>query len=62
MVGTDLHAELASRGEQVAALSHSDLDITDSRAVNARVEELERVREGLEAADLDLSQEHAARC
>lgn len=39
MVGTDLHAELASRGEHVAALSHSDLDITDSRAVNACVEE-----------------------
>src|SRR5687768_15230420 len=39
MVGTDLHAELASRGEQAAALSHSDLDITDSRAVNACVAE-----------------------
>lgn len=39
MVGTDLHAELVSRGEQVAALSHSELDITDSRAVNACVEE-----------------------
>jgi dTDP-4-dehydrorhamnose reductase len=37
MVGTDLAAELASRGEQVAALSRTDLDITDSRAVNACV-------------------------
>jgi len=39
MAGTDLHAELADRGEQVTALSHTDLDITDSRAVNARVAE-----------------------
>ncbi|HYR27973.1 MAG TPA: sugar nucleotide-binding protein, partial [Thermoanaerobaculia bacterium] len=37
MVGTDLHNELVSRGETVAALSRTDLDITDSRAVNARV-------------------------
>ena len=37
MVGRDLTAELTSRGEQVAALSHQDLDITDSRAVNACV-------------------------
>jgi dTDP-4-dehydrorhamnose reductase len=40
MVGTDLHTELVSRGEQVAALSRTDLDITDQRAVNARVDEL----------------------
>jgi len=40
MVGTDLHNELVSRGETVAALSRTDLDITDSRAVNARVDEL----------------------
>ena len=39
MVGTDLHTELASRGERVAVLSHADLDITDSRAVNACVAE-----------------------
>jgi dTDP-4-dehydrorhamnose reductase len=39
MAGTDLHAELANRGEQVTALSRTDLDITDSRAVNACVEE-----------------------
>lgn len=39
MVGTDLCAELANRGEQVAALTRSDLDITDSRAVNACVAE-----------------------
>ena len=38
MVGTDLHAELAGRGEEVAALSRTDLDITDSRAVNAAAE------------------------
>jgi dTDP-4-dehydrorhamnose reductase len=35
MLGTDLQAELAGRGEQVVALSRSDLDITDSRLVNA---------------------------
>ncbi len=35
MVGTDLCNELRSRGEDVVALSHTDLDITDSRAVNA---------------------------
>lgn len=39
MAGTDLHAELANRGEQVTALSRTDLDITDSRAVNACIEE-----------------------
>jgi dTDP-4-dehydrorhamnose reductase len=39
MVGTDLRDELASRGEQVAALSRTDLDITDSRAVAACVGE-----------------------
>ena len=39
MAGTDLHAELVNRGEQVTALSRTDLDITDSRAVNACVEE-----------------------
>lgn len=37
MVGTDLCNELRSRGEDVVALSHADLDITDSRAVNACV-------------------------
>lgn len=37
MVGTDLTGELASRGEDVVALAKSDLDITDSRAVNARI-------------------------
>ena len=40
MVGTDLHNELAGRGERVAALSRSELDITDQRVVNARVDEL----------------------
>ena len=40
MVGSDLCSELASRGENVAALSHSDLDITDSRAVNACAAEI----------------------
>lgn len=39
MVGTDLCAELADRGERVVALSHHELDVTDSRAVNARVAE-----------------------
>jgi dTDP-4-dehydrorhamnose reductase len=39
MVGTDLHRELTSRGETVAALTRADLDITDSRAVQASVAE-----------------------
>ena len=39
MAGTDLCDELARRGEEVVALTKSDLDITDSRAVNACVEE-----------------------
>src|SRR5687767_6529270 len=39
MVGTDLRDELASRGEQVVALTKSDLDITHSRAVNACIAE-----------------------
>jgi dTDP-4-dehydrorhamnose reductase len=39
MVGTDLRDELAGRGEAVAALSRTDLDITDSRAVNACIVE-----------------------
>lgn len=39
MVGSALCAELADRGEQVAALSRSDLDVTDSRAVEACVAE-----------------------
>ncbi|HWW60359.1 MAG TPA: sugar nucleotide-binding protein, partial [Thermoanaerobaculia bacterium] len=37
MVGTDLRDELLSRGEHVVALGKHDLDITDSRAVNARI-------------------------
>jgi len=37
MLGTDLQAELAGRGEQFVALSRGDLDITDSRLVNATV-------------------------
>lgn len=37
MLGTDLEQELAARGESVAALSRSDLDVTDSRLVNAAV-------------------------
>lgn len=40
MVGTDLCAELADRGEPVHALSRNELDITDSRAVRAVVTEL----------------------
>jgi len=39
MVGTDLREALADRGEQVAALTRGDLDITDSRLVNACVAE-----------------------
>lgn len=37
MVGTDLRDELAGRGEEIVALAKSDLDITDSRMVNACV-------------------------
>lgn len=40
MLGTDLQAELAARGEQVVALARSDLDITDSRLVKATFAEL----------------------
>ena len=39
MLGTDLRDELAARDETVIALSRSDLDITDSRLVNAAVDE-----------------------
>jgi dTDP-4-dehydrorhamnose reductase len=37
MLGTDLRNELALRGEPVTALHRSDLDITDSRLVDAAV-------------------------
>ncbi len=40
MLGSDLHDELAARGEDVVALSRSDLDITDSRLVSTRITEL----------------------
>lgn len=39
MAGSDLQAELVTRGERVAALTRTDLDITDSRAVHACVAE-----------------------
>lgn len=39
MLGTDLEQELTARGESVAALSRSDLDVTDSRLINAAVAE-----------------------
>jgi dTDP-4-dehydrorhamnose reductase len=39
MLGTDLEQELAARGEPVAALSRADLDVTDSRLVDAAVAE-----------------------
>jgi dTDP-4-dehydrorhamnose reductase len=39
MLGTDLRDELAARDETVVALSRSDLDVTDSRLVNAAVRE-----------------------
>jgi len=39
MVATDLRDELVSRGEQVFLATKSDLDITDSRNVNAYVAE-----------------------
>ena len=37
MVGSDLQRALTLRGEDVVALSKSDLDITDSRRVNAMI-------------------------
>jgi dTDP-4-dehydrorhamnose reductase len=40
MVGRDLADELTSRGEEVIALAKSDLDISDSRAVFARIGEI----------------------
>lgn len=39
MLGTDLEQELIARGESVAALSRADLDVTDSRLVDAAVAE-----------------------
>ncbi|HEX6085454.1 MAG TPA: dTDP-4-dehydrorhamnose reductase [Thermoanaerobaculia bacterium] len=39
MLGADLQDELAARDEQVVALSRSELDVTDSRLVNAAVRE-----------------------
>ena len=39
MLGTDLRNELTERDEAVAALSRSDLDVTDSRLVSAAVRE-----------------------
>jgi dTDP-4-dehydrorhamnose reductase len=39
MVGSDLSEELTSRGEAVVALTHSDLDITDSRCVQSVITE-----------------------
>jgi dTDP-4-dehydrorhamnose reductase len=39
MVGSDLAAELQSRGEETIALAKSDLDITNARAVQALVRE-----------------------
>ena len=37
MVGSDLHSELAARGDEVVALTRADLDITDRAAVDAAV-------------------------
>ena len=39
MAGRDLHDALIARGEDVAALTRNDLDITDSRLVNSIVAE-----------------------
>jgi dTDP-4-dehydrorhamnose reductase len=39
MVGTDLRSALEDQGDTVIALAREDLDITDSRTVNACVEE-----------------------
>lgn len=39
MLGADLRDELTSLGESVVALSRTELDVTDSRAVNAAIAE-----------------------
>lgn len=39
MLGLDLRDELTARGENVVALTRADLDITDSRCVNAAIGE-----------------------
>jgi dTDP-4-dehydrorhamnose reductase len=39
MLGTDLRSELASLGEQVAALGRNELDVSDSRLVTKAVRE-----------------------
>ncbi|HYO75377.1 MAG TPA: dTDP-4-dehydrorhamnose reductase, partial [Thermoanaerobaculia bacterium] len=39
MLGTDVRDELAARGEDVIALTRNDLDVTDSRAVDAVIRE-----------------------
>jgi dTDP-4-dehydrorhamnose reductase len=39
MLGTDLREELLRRGEDVVALSRTDLDVTDSRAISACIGE-----------------------
>lgn len=39
MLGTDLRNELAARGETVVALGRSELDVTDSRLVDAAIRE-----------------------
>ena len=41
MVGTDVHTELQSRDEELVALTRSDLDITDERAVSTAVREFD---------------------
>lgn len=38
MLGTDVRDELASRGEQIVALSRADLDVTDAQAVRLAVQ------------------------
>ncbi len=38
MLGTDLQNELGARGEETIALTRAELDVTDSRLVNERVE------------------------
>lgn len=39
MLGVDLQHELAAQGERFVALNRSELDVTDSRSVDAAVEE-----------------------
>jgi dTDP-4-dehydrorhamnose reductase len=62
MLGTDLQTELAARDERVVALSRAELDVTDSRLVNAAVREHEPdvIVNCAAYTKVDLAEEHEA--